>query len=71
MAPSPGRLRSRVTVDMTTWETRVDDFGGRAGSGQVIHPCWRGQIEGGVAQGIGYALYENVVWKDGRLITTR
>jgi CO/xanthine dehydrogenase Mo-binding subunit len=26
-----------------------------------------GQIEGGVAQGIGYAVFENVVWKDGRM----
>jgi CO/xanthine dehydrogenase Mo-binding subunit len=27
-----------------------------------------GQIEGGIAQGIGFALYENVVWKDGRML---
>ena len=27
-----------------------------------------GQIEGGVAQGIGMALYENVVWRDGRMV---
>ena len=27
-----------------------------------------GQIEGGVAQGIGLAIYENVVWKEGRMI---
>ncbi len=27
-----------------------------------------GQVEGGVAQGIGFALYENVVWKEGRMI---
>ena len=26
-----------------------------------------GQIEGGVAQGIGWALYEDVVWRDGRM----
>jgi len=26
-----------------------------------------GQIEGGVAQAIGYTLFENVVWKDGRM----
>jgi CO/xanthine dehydrogenase Mo-binding subunit len=30
-----------------------------------------GQIEGGVAQGIGWALYENVVWKDGRMANNR
>ena len=27
-----------------------------------------GQVEGGVAQGIGYALYENVVWNEGRMV---
>ena len=26
-----------------------------------------GQIAGGVAQGIGYALYEKVVWREGRM----
>ena len=27
-----------------------------------------GQVEGGVAQGIGLALYENVVWHEGRMV---
>jgi CO/xanthine dehydrogenase Mo-binding subunit len=40
--------------------------------GKVIHPLLAaGQIEGGVAQGIGWALYENVVWKDGRMQNDR
>ena len=30
-----------------------------------------GQIEGGVAQGIGYALYEKLAYKDGRLRNNR
>jgi CO/xanthine dehydrogenase Mo-binding subunit len=59
---------AEVTVDMLTWETRVDDFVALQEVGKVIHPVLAaGQIEGGVAQGIGYALYENVVWKDGRM----
>ena len=34
----------------------------------MIHPALaRGQIEGGTAQGIGYALTEEVVMKDGRM----
>jgi CO/xanthine dehydrogenase Mo-binding subunit len=34
----------------------------------VIHPLLAaGQIEGGVVQGIGYALYENVVLSNGRM----
>jgi len=37
--------------------------------GKVINPVLAaGQIEGGVAQGIGFALYENVVWREGRMI---
>jgi CO/xanthine dehydrogenase Mo-binding subunit len=36
--------------------------------GKVINPVLAaGQIEGGVAQGIGFALYENVVWQEGRM----
>ena len=53
---------AEVTVDIATWETRVDDFVAVQEVGQVIHPVLAaGQIEGGVAQGIGWALYENVV----------
>ena len=34
----------------------------------MIHPVLAaGQIEGGVAQAIGMALYENVVWREGRM----
>ena len=40
--------------------------------GKVIHPVLAaGQIEGGVAQAIGYALYENVVWREGRMINNQ
>jgi CO/xanthine dehydrogenase Mo-binding subunit len=36
--------------------------------GRVLHPVLAaGQIEGGIAQGIGYALYEKVVRQDGRM----
>jgi CO/xanthine dehydrogenase Mo-binding subunit len=36
--------------------------------GKAIHPMMAiGQIEGGTAQGIGYALTEEVVMKDGRM----
>ncbi|MBA3641591.1 MAG: xanthine dehydrogenase family protein molybdopterin-binding subunit, partial [Acidobacteria bacterium] len=36
--------------------------------GRVIHPVLAtGQIEGGVAQAIGWALYEDVVWREGRM----
>ena len=59
---------AEVSVDMTTWETRVDDFVAVQEVGKVINPVLAaGQIEGGVAQAIGWALYENVVWNDGRM----
>jgi CO/xanthine dehydrogenase Mo-binding subunit len=59
---------AEVSVDMTTWETRVDDFVAVQEVGRVINPTLAaGQIEGGVAQGIGWALYEDVVWRDGRM----
>ncbi len=40
--------------------------------GKVMHPVLaKGQIEGGVAQGIGYALYEKCVWKNGRMMNNQ
>jgi CO/xanthine dehydrogenase Mo-binding subunit len=36
--------------------------------GKAIHPIMAaGQVEGGTAQGIGYALLEEVVMRDGRM----
>jgi len=59
---------AEVSVDTMTYETRVDDFVAVQEVGKVIHPVLAaGQIEGGVAQGIGYAIYEKCVWKDGRM----
>lgn len=61
-----------VSVDTTTFETRVDDFVAVQEVGKVIHPVLAaGQIEGGVAQAIGYALYEDVVWRDGRMANSQ
>jgi CO/xanthine dehydrogenase Mo-binding subunit len=60
---------AEVTVDTLTYETRVDDFVAVQEVGKVVHPILAaGQIEGGVAQAIGFALYENVVWQDGRMV---
>jgi CO/xanthine dehydrogenase Mo-binding subunit len=63
---------AEVTIDMLTYEVRVDDFVALQEVGKVIHPVLAaGQIEGGVAQAIGYTLYENVVWKEGRMINNQ
>jgi CO/xanthine dehydrogenase Mo-binding subunit len=59
---------AEVSVDTLTSEIKVNDFVALQEIGRVIHPVLAaGQIEGGVAQGIGYAVFENVVWKDGRM----
>ncbi|MGD0906017.1 MAG: xanthine dehydrogenase family protein molybdopterin-binding subunit [Candidatus Acidiferrales bacterium] len=59
---------AEVAVDTTTYEARVTDFVAVQEVGKVINPLLAaGQIEGGVAQAIGMALYENVVWRDGRM----
>jgi CO/xanthine dehydrogenase Mo-binding subunit len=59
---------AEVTVDLTSYSVTVDDFVALQEVGRVLHPVLaRGQIAGGVAQGIGYALYENVVWRQGRM----
>jgi CO/xanthine dehydrogenase Mo-binding subunit len=63
---------AEVTVDLVIYEARVDDFVALQEVGKVIHPVLAaGQIEGGVAQAIGYALYENVVWREGRMINNQ
>jgi CO/xanthine dehydrogenase Mo-binding subunit len=59
---------AEVTVDLASYSVAVDDFVALQEVGRVLNPVLaRGQITGGVAQGIGYALYEKVVWRDGRM----
>jgi CO/xanthine dehydrogenase Mo-binding subunit len=59
---------AEVTVDLATYGVNVDDFVALQEVGKVLHPILaRGQITGGVAQGIGYALYEKVVWQNGHM----
>jgi CO/xanthine dehydrogenase Mo-binding subunit len=59
---------AEVTVDLTSYSVTVDDFVALQEVGRVLHPVLaRGQITGGVAQGIGYTLYEKVVWQNGRM----
>src|SRR5215469_2377779 len=60
---------AEVAVEMRTAEVRVGDFVAVQEVGKVINPVLAaGQIEGGVAQGIGMALYENIVWQEGRMV---
>lgn len=59
---------AEVAVDLTTYSVSVNDFVALQEVGRVLHPVLaRGQIVGGVAQGIGFALYEKVIWQQGRM----
>jgi CO/xanthine dehydrogenase Mo-binding subunit len=59
---------AEVTVDLITYGVSVDDFVALQEVGKVLHPVLaKGQIIGGVAQGIGFALYEKVIWENGRM----
>src|SRR5580700_3504742 len=59
---------AEVTVDLATYSVAIDDFVALQEIGKVLHPVLaKGQIIGGVAQGIGFALYEKVIWDHGRM----
>lgn len=60
-----GAYVADVEVDLRTYDTSVRDFVARQEVGRVLNPTLaRGQVQGGVAQGIGWALYEQVVLDD-------
>ena len=55
-----------VEVDTETGEVEVRKFAAAHDIGKAIHPASaQGQIQGGVVQGIGYALYENLCLDNG------
>ena len=59
---------AEVEIDRDTWEVRPTRITVVADIGKAIHPALaRGQLEGGTGQGVGYALLEHVVMKDGRM----
>lgn len=57
---------AEVELDPDTFEVRPLRLTAVNEIGKAIHPALaRGQIEGGTAQGVGYALLEHVVMRDG------
>ncbi len=57
-----------LEVDRDTWQVTPVAFTTVHEIGKAIHPTLAiGQIEGGSAQGLGYALLEEVVMRDGRM----
>ena len=63
---------AEVSFDELTYEAHVEDFVAVQEVGRVINPVLAaGQIEGGVAQAIGFTLFEHVVWQNGRMINNQ
>ncbi|HEV2749142.1 MAG TPA: xanthine dehydrogenase family protein molybdopterin-binding subunit [Gemmatimonadales bacterium] len=59
---------AEVEVDLRTCATRVLDFTAVQEVGKVLNPTLaRGQVQGGVVQGIGWALMEDCKWQDGAM----
>jgi CO/xanthine dehydrogenase Mo-binding subunit len=61
-----------LSVDLDTGEVQVDQVVQACDVGKAVHPILcTGQMEGGVVQALGYALLEDLVLKDGRVLNNR
>jgi CO/xanthine dehydrogenase Mo-binding subunit len=59
---------AQVAVDTVTFSAEVEEYWATQEVGRVLNPVLAtGQIEGGIAQGIGFALYEKVVMQNGHM----
>ncbi|MBG0790233.1 MAG: xanthine dehydrogenase family protein molybdopterin-binding subunit [Desulfovibrionaceae bacterium] len=62
---------ARVEVDALTGRAAVSDYVAFTDGGRVINPQnFEQQVQGAVAQGLGYALFEDCAADGGRLLTT-
>ena len=60
-----------VEIDPETYEVRVDRFAVAEDCGRIVNPLIvDGQVHGGVAQGIGAALYEEIIYDEQGQINT-
>jgi CO/xanthine dehydrogenase Mo-binding subunit len=58
-----------VSVDVETGDVKINKYVVVQDVGFAVNPTYiEGQIEGGVAQGLGQALFEEVVYRDGRVV---
>ena len=70
-SPAFGAHVAAVDVDPDSGRVRVTGYAVAQDVGKAINPALvRGQIHGGVAQGIGWALLEQVVYDEGGTLTT-
>jgi CO/xanthine dehydrogenase Mo-binding subunit len=62
-----GAQMAEVEVDPETGEVTILDYVSVADCGTVVNPiAAEGQQQGAIAQGIGYALTERIIWDEGR-----
>jgi CO/xanthine dehydrogenase Mo-binding subunit/aerobic-type carbon monoxide dehydrogenase small subunit (CoxS/CutS family) len=72
MSYSFGAHAVEVEVDEETGHVRVVDFVAATDCGNLVNPALaESQVEGGVAQGIGYGLMEDLVCEDGQVLNPR
>ena len=65
-----GAHLARVEVDLLTGVIRVLDYLATTDGGRVINPVmFDQQVHGGVAQGLGYALTEDLVTSEGKVLS--
>jgi len=63
---------AEVEVDLRTCLVRLRDFCAVQEVGKLLNETLaRGQIQGGVAQGLSWALYEDVTWREGAMENTQ
>src|SRR5262245_18417365 len=63
---SYGAVAVDLEVDRLTWEIKVNRVVAAQDIGKAIHPLFvEGQIMGGTTQALGWALHENVVYRNG------
>jgi CO/xanthine dehydrogenase Mo-binding subunit len=61
-----------VEIDPVTYQARCTRMTAVIDIGRAIHPILaEGQIEGGTLQAIGWALYEDVVMRDGKMVNAQ
>jgi CO/xanthine dehydrogenase Mo-binding subunit len=61
-----------VEVDLDTFEVAIVDAYIAGDVGKAINPVMcKGQLEGGTLQALGWAVCEDLVWKDGRIMNPR
>jgi len=64
-----GAHLARIEVDLPTGAIRIPDYLAATDGGKVVNPSmFDQQVHGGIAQGIGYALTEDLITSEGKVL---